>query len=322
MESRSKTTKISLVGCTRDIRSALDGRVLRLSSLKPHQIGAILAATGSLLVSLDSLGFRLTEEPPWNNAFWVGFFIAVVMLVTVPIKTGRSLVAVARSDGPIVLLSGSLQAVSTSFFILALDATAVSNVVAIVAAVPMLSALIAHYAIKETTPARTWLAIIAAVGGILIIVSGSLGAGTVTGDLYAVIAITGFSINLVIWRKFPALNREAIIGIGGALVAVVAYVPANPIEVSTSAILILAVLGILTGPAGRVSIATATRYIPAAQVGLFTPVETVAATTWAWLFLNESPATATVIGGLIVIVAVVVGVTNRQESEVDTPTPH
>jgi drug/metabolite transporter (DMT)-like permease len=292
-----------------------------LNSLKPHQIGAILAASGSLLVSLDSLGFRLTEEPPWNNAFWVGSFIALAMLVTVPIKTGKSLVAVARSDGPTVLLSGSLQAVSTSFFILALDATAVSNVVAIVAAVPMLSALIAHYAIKEATPLRTWLAILAAVCGILIIVSGSLGAGTVRGDLYAVIAITGFSINLVIWRKFPALNREAIIGIGGALVAVVAYVPANPFEVSTSAILILAVLGILTGPAGRVSIATATRYLPAAQVGLFTPVETVAATTWAWLFLSETPPTATIIGGLIVIAAVGFGVTTREKSEVITPTP-
>jgi len=289
--------------------------------LKPHQIGIALAATGSLLISLDSLGFRLTEESPWNNAFWVGSFIALAMLFMVPIRTGQSLVKVARADGPIALLSGSLQAVSTSFFILALDATAVSNVVAIVAAVPMLSALMAHYAIKERTSFRTWMAILAAVAGILVIVSGSLGAGTATGDLYAVIAITGFSINLIIWRKYPSLNRQAIIGIGGLFVAVVAYIPANPLEVSASAIIILAVLGILTGPAGRVSIATATRYLPAAQVGLFTPVETVAATTWAWLFLDELPAAATVVGGVIVIAAVVFGVTTREDLEVIPVTP-
>lgn len=292
-----------------------------MNSLKPHQIGIILAATGSLLISLDSLGFRLTEEDPWNNAFWVGCFMALVMVIMVPIRTGRSLPSVARSDGRIVLLSGALQSVSTSFFILALDATAVANVVAIVAAVPMLAALVAHFAIKEKTPVRTWLSIIAAVAGILVIVSGSIGAGSVAGDLYAVVAITGFSFNLTIWRKYPSLNRQVIIGIGGLFVALVAFIPADPLQVSTSAIIILAVLGILTGPAGRVSIATATRYLPAAQVALFTPVETVAATTWAALFLDELPSTATVIGGLIVIAAVISGVSSRKDSVAIPATP-
>jgi len=237
------------------------------------------------------------------------------MLIIVPIRTGHSLLTVAKSDGPIAILSGALQAVSTSFFILALDATAVSNVVAIVAAVPMLAAVVAHYTIKERTPPRTWLAIVAAAVGVLIIVSGSLGDGGITGDLYAVIAITGFSFNLTIWRRFPSLNRQAVIGIGGLLVAVVAFIPADPLSVSTQAIIILALLGLLTGPAARVSIATATRYLPAAQVGLFTPVETVAATAWAWLFLEEIPAASTVGGGLIVIVAVIFGVSTRQDSQ-------
>ena len=292
-----------------------------MRSLKPHQIGIILAASGSLFISLDSLGFRLTEETPWNNAFWVGCFIALAMAILVPIRTGRSIVAVARADGPVVLVSGALQATSTSFFILALDATAVANVVAIVAAVPMLAALVAHFAIKERTAFRTWVAIFAAAGGILIIVSGSLGAGTATGDLFALVAITGFAFNLTIWRRYPSLNRQAIIGIGGLIVAVVAFLPADPLSVDIEAIIILALLGMVTGPMGRVSIATATRYLPAAQVGLFTPVETVAATTWAWLFLNEAPTGATVVGGLIVIAAVIVGVTSREDTEAIPATP-
>ena len=286
-----------------------------MSGMSPRQIGIALAAGGSLLISLDSLGFRLTEETPWNNAFWVGCFIAAAMFVMVPVRTGHSLISVVRADGPIVLVSGGLQAVSTTFFILALDATAVANVVAIVAAVPMLAALVAHFLIGERTSGRTWLAIFGALGGILVIVSGSLGQGTILGDLYAVIAITGFSFNLTIWRRFPTLNRQAIIGLGGLLVAVATFVPADPFSVSPSAIFILAFLGLVSGPAGRVSIASATRYIPAAHVGLFTPVETVAATTWAWLFLNEVPSTPTVIGGLIVIAAVVFGVTSREDSE-------
>jgi len=279
-----------------------------MKSLKPHQIGIVLAASGSLLVSLDSLGFRLTEEDPWNNAFWLGVFIAMAMLVLVPIRTGRSFPAVARSEGRIVLISGGLQGATTGLFVLAIDATAVSNVVAIVAATPMFAAVVAHYAIKEKTSTRTWLAIVVALAGVLVIVSGSLGGGNITGDLYAVAAITGFSFNLTLWRRFPALNRQVVIGLGGLFLALVAFVPADPLDVSANAIIILAVLGILTGPAGRVFIATSTRYLTAAEVGLFTPVETIAATTWAWLFLSEVPTQTTIIGGLIVIIAVTFGV--------------
>ena len=172
-------------------------------------------------MSLDSLGFRLTEEDPWNNAFWLGVFIAVAMLVLVPITTGRSFPAAARSEGRIVLLSGALQAASTGFFVLAIDATAVSNAVAIVAATPMLAAVVAHYVIKEKTSTRTWLAIFAALAGVLVVVSGSLGGagsiGDIYGDIYAVLTITAFSFNLTLWRRFPELNRQVVIGFGGLL---------------------------------------------------------------------------------------------------------
>jgi drug/metabolite transporter (DMT)-like permease len=151
------------------------------------------------------------------------------------------------------------------------------------------------------------------MAGVLVIVSGSLGAGNITGDIYAVAAITAFSFNLTLWRRFPALNRLVVIGIGGMLVALVAFVPADPLDITTKAIVILAVLGLLTGPAGRVFIATSTRFLPAAEVGLFTPVETIAATTWAWLFLSEIPMPSTIIGGLIVIVAVTFGIAGTRE---------
>ena len=292
-----------------------------MKPIKPHQIGIILAVSGSLLVSLYSLGFRLTEEDAWNNAFWLGVFIALAMLVLVPIMTGRSFPAVARSEGRIVLLSGGLQGATTGLFVLAIDATAVSNVVAIVAATPMIAAVVAHYVIKEKTPIRTWLAIFAALAGVLVIVSGSLGGGSITGDIYAVAAITGFSFNLTLWRRFPALNRQVVIGLGGLFLALVAVVPADPLDVSANAIMILAVLGLLTGPAGLVFIATSTRYLPAAEVGLFVPVETIAATTWAWLFLSEIPSQTTIIGGLIVIIAVTFGVAGTKEQRLLPATP-
>jgi drug/metabolite transporter (DMT)-like permease len=285
-----------------------------LRTLSSHQLGIVLVTSGSLLVSLDALGIRLTEEDPWTIAFWLGSFMAIAMFVLVRVRTGSSLPAVAKLNGWPILVSGLLQAASTSFFVLAITSTTVADAVAIVAATPMVAALIAHFAIKERTSMRTWLGIVAAVGGVLVVVSGSLGGGEVKGDLYAVAAITAFSINITMWQQLPAMNRQVVVGLGGLALALISFAPADPFDISGEAIAILAVLGLLTGPAGRVSTATSTRHLPASKVGLFVPIETIAATAWAWLFLSETPKTITLIGGVIVIAAVVFGMTKETKS--------
>ena len=260
-----------------------------------------------LLVSLDSLGFRLTNAESWDNAFWYGVFTSLAMIALVPLRTRRSFLAVARADGLPALVSGLLQAGSTTFFILALGRTTVSNVVVIVAASPVLAALVARIGLREHTSLRTWLAIAASIGGIVLVVSGSFGLGRLDGDLLAVAAITAFALNVTLWRRFPDIDRAVVIGLGGLVMAVVAGFVAGPFDVGIRALAILALLGTLSGPAGRIAIATSPRYLPVAQVALFTPVETVAATTWAWLFLSETPPALTVVGGLVVLAAVAYG---------------
>jgi drug/metabolite transporter (DMT)-like permease len=287
--------------------------------MSDRRTGILLAGGGSLLISLDALGLRLTKEDAWTNAFWLGLFIAVSMFVFVQFRTGTSLPATARAQGWPILVSSLLQATSGVFFIISLSLTNVSNTVAILAAVPVTAALIAHFAIGERTDRRTWTAIAAVVAGIFVIVWGSLGAGTLTGDLFAVGAIAAFSTNATLWRRFPELNRQAVVGLGGLVIALVAAWPAQISSTSPKALGILAALGLLTAPAGRVGVASSTRYLSAAQVGLFVPVETIAATTWAWLFLEEPPTTATIIGGLIVIGAVVLGTRSPAPSAPTVP---
>lgn len=281
--------------------------------LSPHRLGVVLAAGGMLLISLDSLGIRLTEASSWDIAFWYGVFTASAMTVVVPLRSGVSFPSAARANGLPGLISGVLQSGSTLLFILALGMTAVSNVVVMLAASPILAALIARYTIGERTVFRTWMAIAASLAGILIVVSGSFGGGRLQGDLVAAGAVLCFASNLTLWRRFPELNRMVIIGLSGAFTALIAFFPADPGRIGMRAVLILVVLGGITGPLGRIGIASSTRYLPTSQASLFVPVETVAATTWAWLFLNEPPPAATIIGGAIVLAAVAYGAAARTE---------
>jgi drug/metabolite transporter (DMT)-like permease len=277
------------------------------ASLTDSRTGFLLAMSGVLLISLDSLWIRLSEAGSWDVAFWVGGFTFVGISIVLPLRTGDSIVTVLRRDRSPLVASSLLNTVSVTMFIVAVGLTTVANTVAIIAAAPVASAVVARLIIGEKPSTRTWWAIAGSVVGIMVIVSGSIGAGSVSGDVAAVVAVLAFAGNVTLWRRYPAISRLGVIGLGGLFTAIVAFLPAQPFEVDGRALAILAIMGLLTGPAGRVSLASSTRYLPAAQVGLFTPVETVAATAWAWLFLSEAPPFATVVGGVIVIISVLYG---------------
>lgn len=286
-------------------------------SLTDRQTGVLLAAGGVLLISLDALWIRLSEAGTWNVAFWVSVFTFVSLAILIPVRSGESLVSVVRRDGRPLLASAGLNTISITFFILAIGATTVANTVAIIAATPVTAALAARLLIGEKPARRTWVGIAGSVIGILIIVSGSLGAGSIGGDLFAVVAVIAFAGNVTLWRRFPEISRPGVFAMGGLFIAILTLIPADPFAVAPQSLAILAIMGAVTGPLGRVALASATRYLPAAQVGLFTPIETIASTLWAWLFLSEAPPTPTVVGGLVVIVSVVYG--TRRRSSRTTP---
>lgn len=266
-----------------------------------------MAFFGMLIISTDSLITRAADADGWAVAFWYGAFSAPAMALYLTVtERGKPLAAVSRS-GSLVLLSGVLQTVSTTAFILAIKNTTVANVVVIIAAAPLITAILARVLLGERVTARTWTAIAMAMAGILLVVSGSLGGGGLAGDMLAVLAISAFACNLVIWRRRPEMSRILVLTIAGVTTASVAATQAQILGHPTKTYLLVGLMGLALGPLGRVALASATRYLPAAEVSLFTPVETVAASAWAWLFFSEVPGTTTWIGGAAIVAALIYG---------------
>jgi drug/metabolite transporter (DMT)-like permease len=270
-------------------------------------LGVALAVAGLLLMSLESPGLRLTQVSPWDNAFWLGTFSALAMFAWVSVAGATSLRAAARVHTWATLTSGVLQSASTLFFVLAIHHTSIANTQVIFAATPAIGASSALLALRERPSLRTWLGIGGSMLGLSIAVSGSFVGGRIFGDLCALLAVCAYAANLTLWRRYPALDRQLAVGLGGMGMALCAALGADPTSVDSRTLLILALLGLVSAPIGRVLVARATRYLPVAQVSLLTPVETIAATTWGWLFLRESPPTTALIGGMIVITSLVFG---------------
>ena len=289
-----------------------------------RQLGLLLAFTGMFLVSTDSLLIRVAERDSeidgWTIAFMVGLFSTPVAWSMATRSLGRRVLVEAILWRRQLLTTGIVSAIGTTAFLTAVTLTAVSNVVAIIAAGPIFAAVLARIALHERTSGRTWRAIACVLGGITVIVGGSMSGGGVVGDLMALVAIIGFSVNLIIWRRYPDLPRTLVVAMAATMTALLTAWPADLALVDRRAFFATLLMGGLFGPVARLCMSTATRHAPAAEVSMFTPVETVTASLWVWLWFDEVPPTPTFIGGALVVAAVAYGLTGPAR-EVDPVPP-
>ncbi|MBC8364298.1 MAG: DMT family transporter [Actinobacteria bacterium] len=287
-----------------------------------RQLGLLLAATGMFLVSTDALFIRIADADGWTIAFMSSLWSTPIMWGIAARSLGRELPDRLRMYRGPLISSSLLGAISMTSFITAVTKTEVANVVAIIAAAPIFAAVIARIALGERASPRTWRAIAATVGGILVIVGGSLSGDGLSGNLLALFAICCFGANLSIWRRHPELPRTLLVALTATFAMVVTAVPAHPLGLDRNALIATLAMGSLFGPAARFCMSTATRFAPPAEVSLFTPVETVCATLWVWIWFDELPPTATFIGAAVVLAAVAYGVTGPAAAVTPTPTPH
>ena len=270
--------------------------------------GVVEAGAGMALLSTDSLFVRLADTDTADVVFWTGSLTAAVMLSVASVRSGSGPVTAIRRGGRAGLLVGVLQAVTVVAFVAAVGGTSIPDVMAIVAATPLVGALLARVLIGEATSRRTWLAIAASAAGAAVILAGSLGTGGLGGNRWAVVAITAFGSAAVVLRRAPDLSRPLVVGLGGLLAALAAAWPASLSGHGAVTWFALVAMGAITGPLARLLISSAPRHLPVAEVALFAPLESVLAVVWALVLFGEDPAATTAVGGALVVAAVLWGV--------------
>ena len=141
--------------------------------------GWVLAALGMLLVSTDSYFVRLADTDPWTIASLVSAFSLVLHLVLQRSIEGGAPVERFRAFPRGLATVGILSGCSPLFFIGALTRTDVANVVVIVAASPILAAVVGRVFFGERGDRQVGVAILITLTGVLIVVSASVGVKSV-----------------------------------------------------------------------------------------------------------------------------------------------
>lgn len=207
------------------------------------------------------------------------------------------------------VLNGFLLGFAFSFYVYALLNTNIASALFILSSAPLFAAILAWIFIGEKPKAVTYLALCLAVIGVGLMVKDGLETGGIIGNLYALFSAFCFASMLVVIRytgKEDALGGTFLGGIFACgLNAVIAITIGSGLTISGWDLGLSLVMGAFTIGLGIALVTWAASYLPAAEVSILVLIESVTGPIWVWLFLNEGTTVSTLIGGAIVLGAVV-----------------
>lgn len=283
---------------------------MTLDARTRHRRGVLLAATGILIISPDGLLFRMAGDVGlWNAAFLRTLAMGVGLGVFLLLRHRQRLPAVIVSLGWPGLACAIIVAASNIVFVGAFSHTTIANTLLMLAVMPLFSAVIARVFIAERIGLSTWMAIFVAITGVALIIgggyAGGLGGGTLAGDGMALAASVLIAANLVVLRRHPHVDGVSVLCVAGLISAAIAWPFAEPGVVPIRSVVILVFLGGVIIPVALALMFRGTRYLPAAEVALFSLIETVLGPLWAWLGVGEAPSGWAIGGGAVVVGAIV-----------------
>lgn len=243
----------------------------------------------------------------WTVVFWRCLFAALFLLAFMLLRDGpRGTAALFRNMGWPGMGVGLAFTVASTSFIIAIAHTTVANVILLNAGVPLFAALMVRVFYRERISSFTWCAIAAVIAGVAVMVSGSFtGTASPLGDGLALLIAISFAFATVITRRYPDVRMTPAMCFGCIVATAIAATQASGLAVTASEAWLLFVFGAFNLGLGMALFVTGARLIPSALAALIGTTETMMAPIWVALFHGEVPAMRTVIGGLIILAALI-----------------
>ncbi len=270
----------------------------------------------TLLWSIAGVVTRhLDAARSFEVTFWRSLFNAVALATILTVMRGADLWRILLRGPRVIWISGVCWGVMYTSFMVALTLTSVANVLVTMAAGPLLTALFARVFLQHKLPRRTWAAIIAAVIGIAGMFGEEATHGmSLVGSLVALVVPVAASVNWTLLQGLAGKARDngtpvqdmlpAILV--GALLSAAATLPfAWPLQASNHDLGLLALLGVVQLAIPCLIVVRLTRVLPAPEISLLALLEVIFGILLAWLGAGEVPTTSTLVGGALVLGALV-----------------
>jgi drug/metabolite transporter (DMT)-like permease len=291
---------------------------LTVDVARQHRRGRLYVAAAAVAWSTAGLFQRELTVDLATQLAGRAFFAVLAILAFVAVaergRVVRGFLAIGRAG----LVMAALMAISSGAFIAALNYTSVANVLFLQALAPVLAAVFGTF-VGERVSRRTWIAIAVAIAGVALMVGGP-SRPNATGLALSLLMSVSFAATIVITRHQRQVSMAPATCLSQAAVFVCAAPFASAGSIGGEDLALLVGLGVTQIGLGLIFLSIGARLIPAAEVALITLLEIVLGPLWVWLALGERPGTTTLVGGAIVLGAVVIQAVGEPE-EPSVPPP-
>ena len=275
-------------------------------NLSNQKKGMLLAFTGVLFITPDSLLIRLANINSWNLIFYRGIIPFLTIFIGLAIIYRSSLFKKILDNGWHGVAFIITFAITSIAFVISIESTNVANTLVMVALAPMLSAIISLIFLKENPDQKTWIAIIITTLAVIYIFYDALNSGDFFGNLLGLVCATGLAINAVIIRSAKKISLLPSAMIGKLVVSLFALIFVDQIKLENNDLIIVPLMCVVCIAIPFVCVTLAPRYITAAEVNLFFLLETIFGPFWVWLVIKEQPSIETIIGGSVIIATIAI----------------
>tara|TARA_B100000029_G_scaffold515306_1_gene621637 strand:+ start:1621 stop:2481 length:861 start_codon:yes stop_codon:yes gene_type:complete len=274
--------------------------------------GPLLVFLGAFSLSFGGLIIKSFEGSTlWQILFWRSVFFILVVSIFLFISYRKSVISVLQKSGFPGLIGGVILALGFASYVFAMYETTVANTNFIIQTQTLFLAIFGYFFLKETVSKLTVFCIVIAIAGIFLMLGNSISQGQMTGNIVAFIMPISFAILIMIVRKFPDVDMIPLQLVAGIIAMIVGFLMSPSILVSSKDIFLGFLAGFFQVGCGFIFITIGARSTPSAFVGIIMLVEAVLGPFWAWMFVNENPPISVLIGGSIIITAVVLQFLNK-----------
>ncbi len=272
-------------------------------------VASLLAVAAGLAWSLGALTARVAHHTDaFQYLVWRSIGVLVVMEVMTRLRGGTPLMPKAYTSGKTMQLATVGLLVASLAFVYALKNTTAANAAFLSSLTPLIAAVVGRVVLKERLTRVTIACIAVALGGLLIMVTADLGTGNMVGNAAAMLSSVGFAMYMICIRSSserdwsPVLPGYAVAMI--ALCCVVTLINGKTLLPPAGDALLAMLHGGVFIVVGTLLFNLASKSVPAVGMAVFSQSENVFVPLWIFLWFNERPKPATLLGGAVIMSAV------------------
>ena len=267
--------------------------------------GPLLIFLGALSLSFGGLIVKSFEGATlWQILFWRSLFFSLTVLTFLIITYKSKVLKSFYNSGLPGFIGGLILSIGFCGYVFAMYNTTVANTKLIISHQILFLAIFGVFFLKEKINLITLISIILAMSGVLLMIGNSLSPGELSGNLAAFTMPITFAVLIMIVRKFPSVDMVPAQFVAGISSCLIGLSLSPTIMISPHDIFLGFLAGFFQIGFGFIFITIGARTTPSAMVGIIMLSESVLGPIWAFLFVSEIPSSYGLIGGAIILFAV------------------